>query len=88
MCILGIAQVQSWMDELHVKRQILEATFLRRKTQLEQCLALAILASDLKQLDEIVQERQLMLSNSNQLGNVNTILLSKITKLNVFLHLY
>lgn len=68
---VGIAQVQSWMDELHLKRQILEATFLRRKTQLEQCLALAILASDLKQLDEIIQDRRLMLSNSNQLGKLN-----------------
>lgn len=56
------------MDELHIKRQILEATFLRRKTQLEQCLALAILAADLKQLDEIVRDKRIMLANSNQLG--------------------
>lgn len=42
----AISQVQGWLDELHLKRQVLEGTFNRRKTQLEQCLALAILAAD------------------------------------------
>lgn len=56
------------MDELHVKRQVLELTFIKRKNQLEQCLALAILASDLKDLEDTVHERRELLINANQLG--------------------
>ncbi|KAJ8954875.1 hypothetical protein NQ318_016811 [Aromia moschata] len=65
----SISQVQGWLDELHVKRQILEATFNRRKTQLEQCLALAILATDLRELEDIVHDRRELLANSNQYGD-------------------
>lgn len=56
------------MDQLHVKRQTLEITFVRRKAQLEQCLALAILAKDLKELEETVNERRELLTNTYQLG--------------------
>jgi hypothetical protein len=56
------------MDKLHLKRQILEATFNRRKTQLEQCLALAILAADLRELEDAVRERRELLANTHQLG--------------------
>ncbi|CAH1976515.1 unnamed protein product [Acanthoscelides obtectus] len=65
----AISQVQGWMDELHLKRQVLETTFNRRKTQLEQCLALAILASDLRELEETIHQRRELLANSNQLGD-------------------
>nr|CAI5864924.1 unnamed protein product [Callosobruchus analis] len=65
----AISQVQGWMDELHLKRQVLETTFNRRKTQLEQCLALAILASDLRELEETIHQRRDLLANSNQLGD-------------------
>lgn len=60
------------MDELHVKRQVLELTFVKRKTQLEQCLALAVLASDLKELEDIVRERREYLLNANHLGTIVT----------------
>lgn len=66
----AISQVQGWLDELHVKRQILEATFNKRKTQLEQCLALAILAADLRELEDTVHDRRELLTNSNQLGKL------------------
>lgn len=66
----AISQVQGWMDQLHLKRQVLEATFNRRKTQLEQCLALAILAADLHELDDIVHERSQLLSSTDQLGKI------------------
>jgi titin len=65
----AISQVQGWMDKLHLKRQILEATFNRRKTQLEQCLALAILAADLRELEDAVRERRELLANTHQLGD-------------------
>lgn len=57
------------MDGLHVRRRVLEDTFLKRKNQLEQCLALAILAADLKELEEILHSLRDMLNNSDQLGN-------------------
>ncbi|XP_066257895.1 uncharacterized protein [Euwallacea similis] len=65
----AISQVQGWLDDLHVKRQVLETMFNRRKIQLEQCLALALLAADLKELEEILQERRNLLSHSSQLGD-------------------
>uniref|UniRef100_A0A6P7GQF3 Uncharacterized protein LOC114339555 n=1 Tax=Diabrotica virgifera virgifera TaxID=50390 RepID=A0A6P7GQF3_DIAVI len=65
----AISQVQGWLDELHIKRQILEGTFNSRKTQLEQCLALAMLAADLKELEDALQNRRELLSNSNQYGD-------------------
>ncbi|KAG5897357.1 hypothetical protein JTB14_030240 [Gonioctena quinquepunctata] len=65
----AISQVQDWMDELHVRRQTLEITFNSRKTQLEQCLALAILAADLRELEDAVQNRRELLANSNQYGD-------------------
>lgn len=66
----AISQVQGWLDELHLKRQILEATFNRRKTQLEQCLALALLAADLRDLEDTVHNRCELLANSNQYGKL------------------
>ncbi|XP_050302710.1 titin-like isoform X2 [Anthonomus grandis grandis] len=65
----AISQVQGWLDELHIKRQILETMFTKSKTQLEQCLAIAILAADLKELDQIIRDRSNLLASSNQLGD-------------------
>ncbi|CAG9864548.1 unnamed protein product [Phyllotreta striolata] len=65
----AVSQVQGWLDELHLRRQVLEGTFCRRKTQLEQCLALAILAADLRELEGAVQNRRELLTNSNQYGD-------------------
>jgi hypothetical protein len=48
----------------------LEIAWQNRKTQLEQCLALALLASDLKGLEEILVVRKEGVSRgSDQLGN-------------------
>lgn len=66
----AIAQVQGWLDDLHIKRQILEASFSKRKTQLEQCLALAILAADLRELEDTVHDRRDLLANSNHYGKL------------------
>ncbi|KAK9882439.1 hypothetical protein WA026_021470 [Henosepilachna vigintioctopunctata] len=65
----ALSQVQSWLDELHCKREDVEAIFNRRKLQLEQCLALAILAADLRQLEEAVNNSRNRLANADQLGD-------------------
>ncbi|KAF5301257.1 hypothetical protein FQR65_LT00957 [Abscondita terminalis] len=65
----AISQVQGWLDQLHGRRQVLEITFTRRKTQLEQCLALAILASDLREVEDTLKEKHEILRNTDQLGD-------------------
>ncbi|XP_044767051.1 titin isoform X2 [Coccinella septempunctata] len=65
----ALSQVQSWLDELHVKRQDVEAIFNKRKLQLEQCLALAILATDLRELEDCVNNCRNRLANADQLGD-------------------
>lgn len=58
------------MEELHDHRRLLEVSWQERKTQLEQCLALALLTADLKILKEITADRTESLSRSNdQLGD-------------------
>lgn len=68
--MLAVLQVEKWLEELHDRRQLIEASFRNRKTQLEQCLALALLASDLRDLEEILNDRIAALeSNCCQLGD-------------------
>ncbi|XP_049539391.1 titin isoform X3 [Anopheles darlingi] len=50
--IQAIGQVETWLEDLSNRRNQLEQAWISRKTQLEQCLTLAILA---KELDEIEQ---------------------------------
>lgn len=69
--ISAINQVQGWMEELHLKRRVLEATFMRRKTQLEQCLALALLAADLRELEDTVSDRRNLLANTDHYGKLH-----------------
>ncbi|XP_039306302.1 uncharacterized protein LOC105193639 isoform X2 [Solenopsis invicta] len=66
----AVLQVEKWLEELHDRRRVIEACFRSRKTQLEQCLALALLATDLRDLEEILNDRIATLENScDQLGN-------------------
>lgn len=63
-------KVEKWLEELHDRRRLIEASFRSRKTQLEQCLALALLATDLRDLEEILNDRIAALSSScDQLGD-------------------
>uniref|UniRef100_A0A182QL10 Ig-like domain-containing protein n=1 Tax=Anopheles farauti TaxID=69004 RepID=A0A182QL10_9DIPT len=50
--IQASGQVEAWLEDLSNRRNQLEQAWISRKTQLEQCLTLAILA---RQLDEIEQ---------------------------------
>ncbi|XP_026674575.1 muscle M-line assembly protein unc-89 isoform X5 [Ceratina calcarata] len=66
----AVLRVEKWLEELHDRRRLIEASFRSRKTQLEQCLALALLATDLRDLEEILNDRIAALSSScDQLGD-------------------
>jgi hypothetical protein len=66
----AVSQVEHWLENLHDRRKLLEIAWQSRKTCLEQCLALALLASDLKALEEILIIRtESVTGGSDQLGN-------------------
>ncbi|XP_051161941.1 muscle M-line assembly protein unc-89 isoform X2 [Leptopilina boulardi] len=66
----AIQQVETWLEELHDRRRLIEISFKSRKTQLEQCLALALLATDLRNLEDILNVRISALSStSDHLGD-------------------
>lgn len=65
----SIAQVQKWLENLYDKRTMLEAAWQNRKVQLEQCLALAILAKDLDELEiQLTDKRNNITTMSFSLG--------------------
>ncbi|XP_024868428.1 muscle M-line assembly protein unc-89-like isoform X5 [Temnothorax curvispinosus] len=83
----AVLRVEKWLEELHDRRRLIETSFRNRKTQLEQCLALALLATDLRDLEEILNDRIAALEGScDQLGdsvsNVE-LLLFELKKLQV-----
>lgn len=80
-------RVEKWLEELHDRRRLIETSFRSRKTQLEQCLALALLATDLRNLEEILNDRIAALEGScDQLGDSVSsaeLLLFELKKLQV-----
>jgi len=82
-----VLQVEKWLEELHDRRRLIETSFRNRKTQLEQCLALALLATDLRDLEEILNDRIAVLESScDQLGDSVSsaeLLLFELKKLQV-----
>lgn len=85
LIIAAILQVEKWLESLHDKRKLIEISFQCRKTQLEQCLALALLATDLRDLEEILNDRiSALASSSDQLGDSSAsaeLLLFELKKL-------
>ncbi|KAJ9596373.1 hypothetical protein L9F63_012601, partial [Diploptera punctata] len=66
----AISQVEHWLENLHDRRRLLEIAWQSRKTELEQCLGLALLASDLKELEEVLLVRKEALTQgSDHLGD-------------------
>ncbi|XP_075228866.1 zormin isoform X2 [Lycorma delicatula] len=66
----AVSQVEHWLESLHDRRRLLEVSFQERKTQLEQCLALALLTMDLQGLENILEEKKESLNCSrDQLGD-------------------
>ncbi|XP_031789486.1 uncharacterized protein LOC100679567 isoform X4 [Nasonia vitripennis] len=83
----AIHKVEGWLEALHDKRRLIELSFRSRKTQLEQCLGLALLATDLRELEDTLTDRVNALSNSNDhLGDSSAsaeLLLFELRKLQV-----
>lgn len=50
-----LAQVETWLEQLHDRRNELEQAWQTRKTQLEQCLAFAMLIRDIGELQQQVR---------------------------------
>jgi len=68
--LLAVSQVEHWLENLHDRRRLLEIAWQNRKTHLEQCLALALLASDLKGLEEVlVVGKEALARCCDHLGN-------------------
>ena len=67
---LAILQVETWFEALHDRRRLIEVSFKSRKNQLDQCLALALLATDLRNLEDVLNVRVSSLSTtSDHLGD-------------------
>lgn len=70
MKFAAVSLVEKWLEELHDRRRCIEISFRNRKLQLEQCLALALLATDLRDLEEILNDRRTALnSTGDHLGD-------------------
>lgn len=54
----SITQVELWLEQLHDRRNVLEVAWQTRKIQLEQCLALAIFAKELNELETQLHNRR------------------------------
>lgn len=68
--ISAVSQVEHWLESLHDRRRLLEVSFQERKTQLEQCLAFALLTVDLQGLENILEEKKESLKCSrDELGD-------------------
>lgn len=65
----SIHQVEKWLEDLHDRRNVLETAWQTRKIQLEQCLALAIFAKELGDLETILKNRKNELSSMPNLGD-------------------
>lgn len=67
---ISIVQVEEWLDILHDRRNVLEVAWQSRKTQLEQCLALAILVRDLNDLEQnLLKHKNVAMTGSFNLGD-------------------
>ncbi|XP_075160107.1 zormin isoform X2 [Haematobia irritans] len=64
----AVHQVQQWLEALHDRRNTLEIAWQTRKTQLEQCLALAMLGRELIEVEALLQRQKDEISNLFSLG--------------------
>lgn len=54
----ALAQVESWLEELHDRRNELEQAWQKRKIQLEQCLAYTMLMRDIEALQKQLNDHR------------------------------
>ncbi|XP_058980466.1 uncharacterized protein LOC101894461 isoform X1 [Musca domestica] len=64
----AVHQVQQWLEALHDRRNTLEIAWQTRKTQLEQCLALAMLGRELIEVEASLQRQKDEISTLFSLG--------------------
>uniref|UniRef100_A0A1I8PBC8 Ig-like domain-containing protein n=1 Tax=Stomoxys calcitrans TaxID=35570 RepID=A0A1I8PBC8_STOCA len=64
----AVHQVQQWLEALHDRRNTLEIAWQTRKTQLEQCLALAMLGRELIDVEALLQRQKDEISSLFSLG--------------------
>lgn len=71
------------MENLHDRRKQIEVIWQARKTQVEQCLALALLAIELLEIENLLKARRESLTKNKQLGDSKAsaqLLLEEIRK--------
>ncbi|XP_037721813.1 uncharacterized protein LOC119554814 isoform X18 [Drosophila subpulchrella] len=64
----AVHQVQQWLEALHDRRNSLELAWQTKKTQMEQCLALALLGRELVDLEAALQQARMELNTMYSLG--------------------
>ncbi|KAJ1525037.1 hypothetical protein ONE63_009883 [Megalurothrips usitatus] len=69
----AISQVEHWLESLHDRRQALDLTFNETRSDLEQRLALAMLAAERTKIEDFITSRnEQMRSRQSQLGDSET----------------
>lgn len=61
----SLSQVELWLEQLHDRRNELEQAWQTRKTQLEQCLAFAMLIRDINELQQQLRKLKVIYENRN-----------------------
>ncbi|XP_046807761.1 uncharacterized protein LOC111679299 isoform X10 [Lucilia cuprina] len=64
----SVHQVQQWLEALHDRRNALEIAWQTRKTQLEQCLALAMLGRELIEVEASLMQQRNEVTSMFSLG--------------------
>lgn len=62
----AVSKVEHWLEKLHDRRKYIELAWQSRKTQVEQCLALALLARELSEIEEILRRRREIFNRSGE----------------------
>ncbi|XP_028982444.1 muscle M-line assembly protein unc-89 isoform X4 [Diachasma alloeum] len=83
----AIVHIEKYLEQIHEQRKQTEIYFNTRKIQLEQCLALALLAIDLRNFEMALNDKITVFNgNSNQLGDSSTSTQVLLLKLKEFQH--
>lgn len=64
-----MSQVENWLELVHDRRKLIEISWQSRKTQVEQCLALALLTKELLEVEQVLGSRRQSLAENDQLGD-------------------
>lgn len=82
--VSAVSKVEHWLEGLHDRRKEIELIWQSRKTQVEQCLALALLATELLDVENMLKTRKDYLLKNSDLGDSKMtakILLEELMKI-------